>query len=133
VHAATTLPPRDANVRTTADAGVDVAVGCGLDVGFGLVDAVGLALVDPLGLALVDPLGLALGPPDDGVEDGSGRVVAAGLAVASRADTSSAVRTGTEAVVTAPPIICTAIQPLTTATTAKAAQRAADRPRDPRM
>ena len=128
VHAATTLPPREANVRTTVSgAGVEVAVGRGLD------DDVGFELDVPLGLALGFSVGFELGPPDDLVEAGSGRVVAAGLAVANRADTSPAVSTGIDAGVTALPNICTAIQPLTTATTANAAQRAADVPRDPRM
>ncbi len=101
VQAATTLPPRDATVRTTVSGlglvvcvwvglGEEVVVGWteGFDVGFDVVLSLGLSV----GVGLVGA-------------DLSGPGVGAGLAVVNRCETSPAVSTGIEAGVTALPTI----------------------------
>ena len=78
-----------------------------------------------VGLLLGLPVGFGLFGADL-----SGRGVAAGLAVVSRAATSPDVSTGIDAGVTALPTIWTATQPLTMATTTNATQRAVVPARD---
>ncbi len=122
-HAATTLPPREASVRTTvgADDVVCVADGRGeLDpVGVGVGVGFGLSVECFFECFLVDfeLVGLAEG------------LASSGELVAKRAVTSLALRTGIDAGVTALPTICTAIQPLVMATAAKTIQRATTPPR----
>ncbi len=88
VQAATTLPPRDATVRTTVSGlglVVCVWVGFGEEVVVGWTD----------GFDVVLSLGLSVGVG----------LVGAGLAVVNRCETSPAVSTGIEAGVTALPTI----------------------------
>jgi hypothetical protein len=105
VQAATTLPPRDATVRTTvSDLGLVVCVwvGFGEEVAVGWTDGFEDGFEDGFDVALSFGLPVCLGLVG---ADLSGPGVGAGLAVVNRCETSPAVSTGIEAGVTALPTI----------------------------